>query len=78
MTEYINGDILRGNAKTAGPKTSRKCPSCNPDGSHEDRFLYIISAMENSVTLECLRCAYTEHLPFDHVPEVRNMNNGNS
>lgn len=71
MAENILGDLVseKGRRIKFEGKTSIPCPSCNSSGIHENRVLYIRSHIENSVTLECPNCAYTEHKPVDEIPE---------
>lgn len=72
MVENIRGDLISEEGRTIsfGKKTDKFCPSCNPGASREDRFLHIVSNIENSVTLECPKCAYQEHKPISEVPEA--------
>lgn len=71
MAENILGDLVseKGRRVKFEKKTSLPCPSCNSNGIHEDRVLHIRSHIENSVTLECPNCAYTEHKPMDEILE---------
>jgi len=71
MVENIYGDLISEKGRTISfdKKTSRTCPSCNPNGTRENRVLHIVSNIENSVTLECPTCAYQEHRPISEVPE---------
>lgn len=72
MAENILGDLVskKGRRAKFEKKTSIPCPSCNTTGIYEDRVLYVRSNIENSVTLECPNCAYTEHKPIDEIPEL--------
>lgn len=73
MAENIIGDLVseKGRQVKFEKKTERACPSCNANGIHEDRVLYIRANIENSVTLECPNCAYSEHKPISEVPEAQ-------
>ncbi|MBW2149860.1 MAG: hypothetical protein JRI22_22955 [Deltaproteobacteria bacterium] len=73
MAENISGNIVNEQNRQVkfGKKTERTCPSCNASGNFEDRVLHIRSSLEESVTLECPRCMYTEHLPLSEVPEAQ-------
>lgn len=72
MAENIIGDTIsrEGRRVEFGDVTRIDCPSCNPTGTREDRKLYIRSNIQNSVTLECQTCAYTEHKPATDIPEA--------
>lgn len=72
MAENIRGDIVtkRGRDIEFGKITSRPCPTCNQFGNIEERMLYIRSSIDNSVTLECPNCTYTEHKPIGEVSEA--------
>lgn len=67
MTNYISNVFGNINKDKYKYITEITCPSCKKD------LLHVISIIENSATIECPRCGYLQHLPSNHLINLKEI-----
>jgi DNA-directed RNA polymerase subunit M/transcription elongation factor TFIIS len=73
MAEHIIGDLITAEGRTVkfGKATDKACPNCGH--GETPNMMHIRVIIDNTATIECPSCGYSEHVPKELVEEIRDM-----